>query len=71
MTAAGGAVAGRGAVGSPAAADSSCVGTCTAAWQYGHFTLFPADSSRARNHLPHEGQPSVIGMAATPRNGNE
>src|SRR5204863_2400756 len=53
---------GRAAVGAPAAADSSAVGTDTGAAQYGHFTRLPADSSRARNRFPHDGQPSVIGM---------
>jgi len=43
------------------------VGTGTAAAQYGHFTRFPADSSRARKRFPHDGQPSVIGMASTPK----
>ena len=54
-------------VGAPAAAASSAVGTGTAAAQYGHFTRFPADSSRARNRLPQDGQPSVMGMACPPR----
>ncbi len=55
---------GSGPVGAPALAASSAVGTDTAAWQYGHFTFFPADSSRARNRFPHDGHPSVIGMAS-------
>jgi hypothetical protein len=49
-----------GAFEAPAA--SSPAGTATGAAQYGHFTRFPADSSRARNRFPHDGQPSVIGM---------
>jgi len=41
---------------------SSEFGTGTAAWQNGHFTFFPDDSSRARNRFPHDGHPNVIGM---------
>lgn len=55
------------AVGAPAAAASSGVGTGTAAAQYGHFTRLPADSSRARKRFPQDGQPSVIGMACSPK----
>ena len=49
-------------VGAAAEAASSAVGTVTGTPQYGHFTRFPADSSRALNRLPHEGQPIVMGM---------
>jgi len=49
-------------VGAPAACDSSEVGTETAAWQNGHFTFFPDDSSRARKRFPQEWQPRVIGI---------
>jgi len=45
--------------------ESSPFGTGTAAWQNGHFTFLPDDSSRARNRFPHDGQPSVIGMFVT------
>ena len=52
----------RSGVAEAAAAAASAVGTDTAAPQYGHFTFFPADSSRARNRFMQDGQPSVIGM---------
>jgi hypothetical protein len=54
---------GSAVVGAAAFAASSADGTDTGAVQYGHFTRFPADSSRARNRFEHEGHPSVIGMA--------
>src|SRR5437868_844078 len=53
-------------VGAAALCASSGDGTGTAAWQYGHLTRLPADSSRARNRFPHDGQPSVMGMTNSP-----
>jgi hypothetical protein len=49
-------------VGAAAEAASSGVGTVTGTPQYGHFTRFPADSSRALKRLPQDGQPNVMGI---------
>jgi hypothetical protein len=47
-------------------AGASEAGTCRIAWQFGHFTRSPTDSSRTRNGFLHLGQLSVIGMELIP-----